>query len=231
MILACLAHPNRCVMGFEAMGYQLYDLGTLLFTIDKSLCHRISEQQGNTRAKYGTAMLSNLAKLLRTKVGRGYSHPNLNNMRKFYLMYPSFQISDKSAPIFQMSEKLTWSHICELVTIDDQLEREFYERECISEGWTVNVHVTGTEVSDILMIGVARWQKSIILLTLRLSLILSSITSVIMKQLSPSALNVVTGMSMISIPQMMVRMTRLISAVSYRNMTPKTVDIKKNRNY
>ena len=137
----------------------------------------------------------------------------------------------KSAPIFQMSEKLTWSHICELVTIDDQLEREFYERKCISEGWTVNVHVTGTEVSDILMIGVARWQKSIILLTLRLSLILSSITSVIMKQLSPSALNVVTGMSMISIPQMMVRMTRLISAVSYRNMTPKTVDIKKNRNY
>ncbi|MBP1541026.1 MAG: DUF1016 family protein [Prevotella sp.] len=96
------------------------------------------EQQGNTRAKYGTAMLSNLAKLLRTKVGRGYSHPNLNNMRKFYLMYPNFQISDKSVPIFQMSEKLTWSHICELVTIDDQLEREFYERECISEGWTVN---------------------------------------------------------------------------------------------
>lgn len=95
----------------------------------------------------------------------------------------------------------------------------------------VSVHVTGTEVSDILMIGVARWQMSIILLTLRLSLILSSITSVIMKQLSPSALNVVTGMSMISIPQMMVRMTRLISAVSYRNMTPKTVDIKKNRNY
>ena len=52
-------------------------------------------------------------------------------------MYPNFQISDKSAPIFQMSEKLTWSHICELVTIDDPLEREFYEKECVSEGWTV----------------------------------------------------------------------------------------------
>jgi len=25
-----------------------------------------------------------------------------------------------------------------LVTIDDQLEREFYEKECISEGWTVD---------------------------------------------------------------------------------------------
>ena len=103
------------------------------------------EQQGNAKAKYGTSLLSNLAKLLRARVGRGYSHPNLNNMRKFYLMYPNFQISDKSSPIFQTSEKsgapdlqtngicqtsdkLTWSHICELVTIDDQLEREFYER-------------------------------------------------------------------------------------------------------
>ena len=86
------------------------------------------EQHGNARAKYGTALLSNLAKLLRARVGRGYSRPNLNNMRKFYLMYP----------ICQTSDKLTWSHICELVTIDDELEREFYEKECISEGWTVD---------------------------------------------------------------------------------------------
>ena len=93
------------------------------------------EQQGGRRAKYGTALLSNLARILRARVGRGYSHPNLNNMRKFYIMYPNFQMSDKSGPIFQMSEKLTWSHICELVTIDDPLEREFYEKECISEGW------------------------------------------------------------------------------------------------
>lgn len=96
------------------------------------------EQRGNIRAQYGTALLSSLSKLLRAKVGRGYSHPNLNNMRKFYLMYPNFQTSDKSSPIFQTSEKLTWSHICELVTIDDQLEREFYEKECVSQGWTVD---------------------------------------------------------------------------------------------
>ena len=53
------------------------------------------EQEGNRRVKYGTAMLSNLAKLLRARVGRGYSHPNLNNMRKFYLMYSICQTSDK----------------------------------------------------------------------------------------------------------------------------------------
>ena len=61
-------------------------------------------------------------------VGRGYSRPNLNNMRKFYLMYPICQTSDKSGlpnlqtnGICQTSDKLTWSHICELITIDDQI--------------------------------------------------------------------------------------------------------------
>jgi predicted nuclease of restriction endonuclease-like (RecB) superfamily len=98
------------------------------------------EQKGNTKAKYGASLLTNLSKILRAKVGRGYSRPNLNNMRKFYLMYPICQTSEKSLvpPICQtLSDKLTWSHICELITIDDPLEREFYEKECISGNWDV----------------------------------------------------------------------------------------------
>ena len=71
------------------------------------------EQSGKSKSQYGTAMLTRLAKILRAKVGRGYSRPNLNNMRKFYLLYPNCQTSDK----------LTWLHICELITIDDDLER------------------------------------------------------------------------------------------------------------
>lgn len=62
------------------------------------------EQQGNARAKYGTSLLSNLAKILRARVGRGYSRPNLNNMRKFYLISPICQMSDKSEfSILQMN--------------------------------------------------------------------------------------------------------------------------------
>ena len=86
------------------------------------------EQEGNAKAKYGTALLSSLSKILRAKLGKGYSHPNLNNMRKFYLLYPNFQT---------VSEKLSWSHICELITIDNALERSFYENECIASGWNV----------------------------------------------------------------------------------------------
>lgn len=95
------------------------------------------EQQGSARAKYGASLLSRLARILRARVGRGYSRPNLNNMRKFYLLFPICQMSDKSEPSVlqtsekcQMSDKLTWSHICELITIDDPLEREFYLNNC-----------------------------------------------------------------------------------------------------
>ena len=60
-------------------------------------------------------------------------------------MYPMCQTSDKSVAPFpqtseicQTSDKLSWSHICELITIDDPLEREFYEKECIAQGWSVD---------------------------------------------------------------------------------------------
>ena len=81
------------------------------------------EQNGEHKAKYGSSMLTKLAKILTRNLGRGYSRPNLNNMRKFYILYP----------ICQTSDKLTWSHICELITIDADLERSFYEKECVNE--------------------------------------------------------------------------------------------------
>ncbi len=86
------------------------------------------EQHGSAKAKYGDALLSSLSKVLRMRLGKGYSRPNLNNMRKFYLMYPICQT---------VSDKLSWSHICELITIEDDLERSFYEKECVAERWNV----------------------------------------------------------------------------------------------
>lgn len=86
------------------------------------------EQQGSARAKYGARLLTNLSHLLSLKLGRGYSRPNLNNMRKFYLAYPICQ---------NVSDKLNWSQICELITISDPLERSFYEKECVKENWDV----------------------------------------------------------------------------------------------
>ena len=66
----------------------------------------------SARAKYGSGLLTNLSHLLSMKLGRGYSYPNLNNMRKFYLTYPICQ---------NVSDKLNWSQICELITVSDPL--------------------------------------------------------------------------------------------------------------
>ena len=62
-------------------------------------------------------LLTALTKKLMLRLGKGYSRPNLNNMRKFYLRYPNCQT---------VSDNLSWSHICELIKIDDDLERSFY---------------------------------------------------------------------------------------------------------
>ena len=68
------------------------------------------EQDGNAKAIYGKSLLSTLSKELTLRLGKGYSRPNLNNMRKFYLKYPNCQT---------VSDKLRWSHRCELIKSDD----------------------------------------------------------------------------------------------------------------
>jgi predicted nuclease of restriction endonuclease-like (RecB) superfamily len=86
------------------------------------------EQGGKLRAEYGKALISNLAKDLSLLHGKGFSRSNLVYMRLLYLQYP---ISQKP------SHQLSWSHFVELLKIEDDLERKFYENQSISEKWSV----------------------------------------------------------------------------------------------
>jgi predicted nuclease of restriction endonuclease-like (RecB) superfamily len=86
------------------------------------------EQGGKLRADYGKALISNLAKDLSLLHGKGFSRSNLVYMRLLYLRYP---ISQKP------SHQLSWSHFVELLKIEDDLERRFYEIQSISEKWSV----------------------------------------------------------------------------------------------
>ncbi len=47
------------------------------------------EQQGKKRAEYGEQLMRRLAARLTARFGRGFSVPNLRNMRQFYLAYPA----------------------------------------------------------------------------------------------------------------------------------------------
>jgi predicted nuclease of restriction endonuclease-like (RecB) superfamily len=86
------------------------------------------EQDGQIRAKYGEQLLLNLSKDLTVLLGKGFSKSNLFNMRLFYIRFPIFQT---------LSGILSWSHIIEIVNIDNELERGFYLAETTNENWSV----------------------------------------------------------------------------------------------
>lgn len=86
------------------------------------------EQAGQQRAAYGKALLDDLSRDLTLRHGRGFSRSNINRMRLFYQYYP---ICAKA------SHKLSWSHYVELLKLNDELERSFYEKQAIAEQWSV----------------------------------------------------------------------------------------------
>ena len=114
------------------------------------------EQNGSDRAKYGDKLLKRLAEQINK---RGINETLLKVSRAFYLNYPqvrlylegksvtpSHQITDeKSAtPSHQfvtsadkLISQLSFSHIREILTVDDSLARFFYETECIKCSWSV----------------------------------------------------------------------------------------------
>lgn len=64
------------------------------------------EQKGEARAGYGKRLLERLAKDLSTRFGRGFSYPNLNKFRQFYLAYPQENIlSTVSRELSQQNSK------------------------------------------------------------------------------------------------------------------------------
>ncbi len=86
------------------------------------------EQGGTARAEYGKRLVATLAKDLTLRHGRGFSRSNVMTMRAFYLAFPKVQT---------LSGQLSWSHYVELLSIDDALERGFYEKQAIAEKWSV----------------------------------------------------------------------------------------------
>ena len=86
------------------------------------------EQGGKTRADYGTGLLASLSLDLSLRHGKGFSRSNVKRFRQFYLVYP------KGA---KASHLLSWSHYVELLKLDDELERSFYEQQSLREKWSV----------------------------------------------------------------------------------------------
>ena len=106
------------------------------------------QQGGSGRAKYGKRVLETLSDALNHVFGKGYSVSTLTNIRKFYEIYKNRisapLVTDFSEPNPQplvtkfgndVPFRLSWTHYLILMRIQNEDERDFYERLAIQENW------------------------------------------------------------------------------------------------
>ncbi len=86
------------------------------------------EQDGNLKSEYGKQLLDKLSKDLTLKFGKGFSRTNIVYIRLLYIKYQNSQT---------LSDQLTWSHYVELLSVSDEIERTFYEKQTLMEKWSV----------------------------------------------------------------------------------------------
>lgn len=89
------------------------------------------EQKGEKRANYGEYLIKRLAVDLTVQFGRGFSYRNLQQIKKFYILYPKVQT------VSAQSSLLSWSHYVRLMSIKNPSERRFYEIESLENHWSL----------------------------------------------------------------------------------------------
>lgn len=86
------------------------------------------EQNGETKAKYGSKLISELSKQLTVDFGSGFSARNIRNMRQLYNCFPIWQT---------VSAKLSWSHYLLILKIENEKAKDYYIQETIASNWSV----------------------------------------------------------------------------------------------
>ena len=87
-----------------------------------------NENKNNVNSKSARQIILELSKILAKELGKGFSRANLFNMRKFFLEYPNVQT---------LSGHLSWSHYCELLSIENAEKRNYYKNETINSKWSI----------------------------------------------------------------------------------------------
>ena len=92
------------------------------------------EQKGKIRAEYGQHLMQMLSKELTNEFKKGFGVTSLKNMRNFYLVYKN-KISQSVTGEFNLP--LTWSHYCELIKIEGETKRLYFEKYTQKENLSV----------------------------------------------------------------------------------------------
>lgn len=151
---------------FESLAYNIKEINLKAGNAAKSAVNQLMtlrnwaigyyiveyEQGGSDRAQYGSQLLDKLEKQISEK---GMNKTLFKMCRQFYILYPQigstvsrqFKLSDleKSSTVSNefvnnpdfLINNLSFSHFREIMVIEDEFERFFYETECIKCNWSV----------------------------------------------------------------------------------------------
>lgn len=72
-------------------------------------------------------MLQDISEKLQQEFGNGFSVRNLQQMKKFYAMFPNTNA---------LRSQLTWTHYRLLLRVDDETARNWYMEECVRSAWS-----------------------------------------------------------------------------------------------
>lgn len=94
------------------------------------------------RAEYGENILHSLSAKLAEEFGRGFTRSNLFNMVRFAEVFPDAKI------VHALSGQLSWTHLRQIIYLDDPLQRDFYAEMCRIERW--NTRTLGKKIGSML---------------------------------------------------------------------------------
>ena len=85
------------------------------------------EQEGNLRSGYGKSVLQELSHRLTEEFGKGFSVRTLQQMKKFYVMFPNTNA---------LRSQLTWTHYRLLLSVENEQARQWYMNEAAASAWS-----------------------------------------------------------------------------------------------
>lgn len=86
-----------------------------------------------SRADYGKQVVATLSRQLSDAYGKGWSEKHLRHCMRLAEVFPDEQI------VSTLWRQLSWSHLKEVIYMDDPLKRDFYLELCKLEKWSVRV--------------------------------------------------------------------------------------------
>ena len=109
------------------------------------------EQEGKDRASYGKEIIKNISEELTKEFGKGFSTTNIKYFRQFYILYPNVighsvsdqlqsnqkQILTDISNSYVYLQKLSWTHIRQILKIQSKEAQQWYLKEAAEQNWSV----------------------------------------------------------------------------------------------